>query len=351
MKIYIDGEELSPTVIADAMQTPRYISTNTLDWRENVLGALHAWHNDTGFGYGEPGNGFYNVSTSGTTGFPQRISHSRETIEEAVEGNIELYNLNKHSKIYSLYSPKGIAWSTLAVHLAVKLDCELYIETYKGLDYINRIHTIRPTHTLILPNLWKQMHKHPKWETLDYSSVDTLIIGSDFTPKGSMEELRTHGANKVYNVYGSSEVPPAWLISEYENEYSSSLLPKGISLKIEDDCIVAKWSTQNEYWHSNDLVEGTLDRFKLKGRKHNMFKQNTERVYPEQIEKSAVEYGADLSLCQQVGVNCILHYTGNMYEDEVKQTWSHIPRFRLKKVDEIKVDDNLKKIIRTQSFK
>jgi predicted small metal-binding protein len=81
-----------------------------------------------------------------------------------------------------------------------------------------------------------------------------------------------------------------------------------------------------------------------------MFKQNTERVYPEQVEKSAVQYGATLALCQQIGINCVLHYTGDVDENKVKDIWSHIPRFRLKKVAEIKVDDNLKKVIRTQQF-
>jgi hypothetical protein len=82
-----------------------------------------------------------------------------------------------------------------------------------------------------------------------------------------------------------------------------------------------------------------------------MFKQDTVRVYPEQIEKAAVAAGADLALCQQVGNHCVLHYTGNISNmiDFVEQH-RYIPRFRLRAVNEIAIDDNLKKIIRTQTF-
>jgi hypothetical protein len=40
-----------------------------------------------------------------------------------------------------------------------------------------------------------------------------------------------------------------------------------------------------------------------------------------------------------------------MDERAVEERYMDIPRFRMKKVDEIKVDDNLRKIIRTQKFK
>ena len=82
-----------------------------------------------------------------------------------------------------------------------------------------------------------------------------------------------------------------------------------------------------------------------------MFKQNTVRVYPEQIEKAAVAAGAELALCQQVGNQCVLHYTGNIKDMKLfNDIYKYIPRFRLRAVDHIAVDNNLKKIIRTQTF-
>ena len=352
MKVYIDGEELSSVAITRKLKEhPEYQKTNTAEFEPNILGALHNWKHGLGYGYGEEGQGFVNVTTSGTTGYPQRIAHSRETIQQVVESNIKLLELNSNSKILSMYSPRGIAWTVLSVYLAAELDCELYIESYKGIGYVDRVHTIRPTHTLLLPNVWKALHKHRKWETLDYSSVDTLMLGSDFTPEGALDELRQHGPRKVYNVYGSTEVPPIVLCSEEENIYTKDSIPEGCEVKLHNTQICAKWSTQDKFWVSGDCVEGTIDRFTLNGRVPNMFKQDTFRVYPEQVEKTAVALGAELALCQQVNNKCILHYTGSIDERELEMRWSQVPRFRIRKVNEIKVDDNLKKIIRTQVFK
>jgi acyl-coenzyme A synthetase/AMP-(fatty) acid ligase len=310
---------------------------------------LYSWQHNSGYSYGYQGNKFLNLSTSGTTGFPQQVGHSRETIKQVVDSNIKILGLDKNSKILSYYSPRGIAFSVLSVYLALKLDCELYIETFKGIDYVNRIHEIRPTHTLLLPNLWKTLHKHPKWKTLDYSSVDTLITGSDFTPAGMLDELRGHGPRKVYNVYGSTEVPPIVLYSEEENTYTADSIAPGAEVSIVDEQICCKWSSQPTAWISGDCVEGDINRFTLNGRVPNMFKQDTVRVYPEQIEKAAVAAGADLALCQQVGNHCVLHYTGNILNmANFVEQHRYIPRFRLRAVNEIAVDDNLKKIIRTQ---
>lgn len=350
MKIFINGEQISDRFIQDyCLNNPVDCYIDKPDLYQNVLKLLHNWYWNSGYSYGYRGNKFLNLSTSGTTGFPQHIGHSRETIEQAVDANIKILGLDKKSKILSYYSPRGIAFSVLSVYIALKLNCELYIETFRGIDYVNRVHEIRPTHTLLLPNLWKTLHRHDKWKTLDYSSCDTVITGSDFTPHGMLDELREHGASKVYNVYGSTEVPPIVLYSEEENTYTADSIAPGVELDIINNQICCKWSSQSDMWISGDCVEGNKDRFTLNGRMLNMFKQDTVRVYPEQIEKAAVAAGAELALCKQVGNQCILHYTGNINDMALfVEQHRHIPRFRLRAVNKIEVDDNLKKIIRTQ---
>ncbi len=352
MKLYINGDQVSEQWISDYLiSNPVDCYSDTTDLEQNTLKLMHNWYWQNGYSFGYRGDKFLNLTTSGTTGYPQNIGHDKEVIEQAVDSNIKILDLNKNSKILSYYSPRGIAFSVLNVYLALKLDCELYLESFKGIGYVNRIHTIRPTHTLILPNVWKMLHKHPKWQRLDYSSVDRLITGSDFTPEGMLDELRQHGPNKVYNVYGSTEVPPMVLYSEEENTYTKDNIAPGAELDIVNGQIACKWSSQSNIWLSGDCVDGDRNRFTLNGRMPNMFKQDTVRVYPEQIEKSAVAAGAELALCQQVGNHCVLHYTGNIKDlKEFNEKHRSIPRFRLRAVNKIEVDDNLKKIIRTQTF-
>ena len=352
MKIFIDGEQISQQWISDyTLSSPVDCYSDKPDWEQNVLKLLHNWYSQSGYSYGHRGDKFVNLSTSGTTGFPQHIGHTKETIEQVVDANIKTLGLDKNSKILSYYSPRGVAFSVLSVYLALKLDCELYIETFKGIDYVNRVHEIRPTHTLLLPNVWKTLHNHDKWKTLDYSSLQTVITGSDFTPIGMLDELREHNPGKVYNVYGSTEVPPIVLYSELENTYTTDSIVPGAEVDIVNGQIACKWSSQDNIWISGDCVDGDRNRFTLHGRKHNMFKQNTVRVYPEQIEKAAVAAGAELALCQQVGNQCVLHYTGNIKDMKLfNDNHKYIPRFRLRAVNNIEIDDNLKKIIRTQKF-
>jgi len=352
LNLYINGEKVSKQKISDFI-TSEYVDcySDVPDWEENVLKLLYNWHHNNGYSYGYRGDKFLNLTTSGTTGFPLQIGHSKETIEQAVDANIKILDLDKNSRILSYFSPRGIAFTVLSVYLAKKLDCDLYIESFRGIDYINRIHEIRPSHTLLLPNVWKTLHKHERWKTLDCSSIDKLITGSDFTPYGMLDELRQHNPNKVYNVYGSTEVPPIVLYSEEENTYTAESIAPGAELDIVNNQICCKWSSQSDIWVSGDCVEGDRNRFTLNGRVPNMFKQDTVRVYPEQVEKAAVALGAELALCQQVDNKCVLHYTGSIDNDEkFVEQFAHIPRFRLRSVDEIAVDDNLKKIIRTQTF-
>jgi acyl-CoA synthetase (AMP-forming)/AMP-acid ligase II len=319
------------------------IYVNDSEYSGSVNQLLTAWHTRSG-------PDFLNLTTSGTTGHPKNVSHSRDTIEQVVESNIKVLNLSSTSRIVSLYSPRGIAFTTLSLYIAERLGCNLFIERFTGLGYVDRLNELQPTHTLILPNIWKTLNRHPTWDNLDLRNCDTAITGSDFTPQGMLDELRRHGSNQVYNVYGSTEVPPMVLCSKEENTYTQASVPDGCEVKIQDNQLMCRWSTQTDWWASGDCVEGNLDRFTLKGRVNNMFKQDHVRVYPEQIEKLAVRFGADLALCQQVDNCCVVHYTGSVNSIELAQELGYIPRLRLRQVNEIKLDNNLKKIIRTQTF-
>lgn len=291
------------------------------------------------------------VTTSGTTGHPKTVQHSHELLQQVTRANIETIGHHKDSKLFSIMNPRGIGYTSLMVYVAIETGCDLYIEDFNFSTYVDRLNTVKPTFTIIPPNIWRALHKRPKWQELDLSSIETCVMGGDFTPIGALEELRTHGAQRVVNLYGSTEVPPSIMFSEEENTYSIEDTSPNCQIAISDrNTLLCKWDEQDEWWDSEDLVEGTLDKFTLKGRERNMFKQDVTRVYPEDVEKIATDNGAELALCRQNGNHADLYFVGNMNIDAVKTLVHYIPRFRVKEVDEIKVDDNLRKIIRNQDF-
>ena len=75
-----------------------------------------------------------------------------------------------------------------------------------------------------------------------------------------------------------------------------------------------------------------------------------DRVYPEQLEKVAVDSGADLALCQKVNHQCVIYYTGNMNEKDFVSKHQCAYEVVPKKVSCIEVDDNLRKVKRNQEI-
>lgn len=289
------------------------------------------------------------VSTSGTTGHPKTVHHSKELIKQISEFNTEWFGLDSRSIMFQLYSPRGIAFTTMSLYPALLADCDLYIETEVGIKYIDRINEIKPTHTLVLPNVYKVLNQHRKWKDIDYSSCKQVLMGSDYTPKGALQELRSKGAQKVYNVYGATEVPPNVFMSEQEDVYGNIQSPL-IDYQIKDNELWVKYKLQDDWWQSGDLVEPCENHFKLVGRKLNMFKLGDcgTRVYPEQIEKCVVDAGADLALCRNINDKCIIYYTGTLHKQvDVLQDI----KYTLVNVETLKVDNNLRKIDRTQVIK
>ena len=291
------------------------------------------------------------VTTSGTTGYPKTVEHSHELLQQVVRSNVETLGHHKDSKFFSILNSKGIGYQTMMVYVAVETGCDLYIEDFNFRTYVDRLNTVKPTFMVIAPNIWRALHKRPKWQELDLSNMETCVMGGDFTPSGALEEIRTHGAQRVVNLYGSTEVPPSIMFSEEENVYSIEDTAPNCEIAISDrNTLLCKWSTQDEWWDSEDLVEGDLNTFTLKGRERNMFKQDVTRVYPEDVEKIATDNGAEIALCRQNGNHADLYFVGNMNIEAVKKLMHYVPRFRVKEVNEIKVDDNLRKIIRNQEL-
>jgi acyl-coenzyme A synthetase/AMP-(fatty) acid ligase len=287
------------------------------------------------------------VNTSGTTGHPRTIHHTAESIKKISDYNTDFFELESNSKMLTLFSPKGIAFTTMALYPCRNAGCDLFIET-KVNKYVERVNYIKPTHTVILPSLYNMLSRHKSWEDLDLSSCEHLGIGSDFTPVGALTDFRMKGAKRAYSIYGSTEVPPLVATTESDNHYTWEGINPNIDIELKNSELFVKWKHQTEWWSSGDLVEETNRGFKLVGRKLNMFKLGEcgNRVYPEQVEKVAIELGATRALCRKVNEKCHLYYTGNLNEKALKSTFTF--GLIVKEVMKIKVDDNLRKVKRDQ---
>lgn len=292
-------------------------------------------------------NKFVSVNTSGTTGYPKPVNHTAESITKISDYNTEFFKLKSNSTMLSLYSPRGIAFTTMSLYPCTNVGCDLFIET-KINDYISRMNTIKPTHTLVLPSVYNTFSKHLRWDSLNLSNCEQVLMGSDFTPVAALTDLRMLGAKSAYSVYGSTETPPIIAYTESDNHYTWEGINPNVDLEIRDSQLYVKWKHQDQWWESGDLVEETPRGFNLVGRKLNMFKLGEcgVRIYPEQVEKVAIELGATRALCRKVNEKCYLYYLGDLNIKDFQKTFSF--EVVTKQVDNIEVDDNLRKIKRDQ---
>ena len=295
------------------------------------------------------------VTTSGTTGKPKTYTHSSDLMRKIAEYNAEYFMLDSNSRMMALYNPRGIGFTSMSLYPCAVANCDTYIETTVT-ALPDRIEEVQPTNMLMLPNVWKTWHRHKKWKNLDLSGLKQMQVGSDITPNGLMEDLRARGAQQVNTAYGSTEVPPIIMSTEKQDIYHFNDINPNIDYKFHNHDngsieLYFKYKDQTDWWDSGDLIEITNDgEFALSGRRYNSFKMENcgDRVYPEQIEKVAIENGAILALCRKVHHECIVYYTGDL--DVNNFTKQHQCAYEIKpvKVENIKVDDNLRKIDRNQ---
>lgn len=325
--IYIDGVE--------------YLKSKNDHVKNAVVSYLNDWN--------------ITVSTSGTTGKPKTYTHSSDLMRKIAEHNADYFMLNSNSAMLALYNPRGIGFTSMSLYPCAVASCDVFIETTVS-NYPDRIREINPTHTLVLPNVWKTWHRHKKWKNLDLSNMRQVQVGSDVTPNGMMEDLRSKGAQQVNTAYGSTEVPPLIMSTEKQDIYHFNDINPMIDYKNEnheDGSIewVCKYKDQDEWWYSGDLIEyNNNGEFFFAGRKHNAFKMENcgDRVYPEQIEKVAIESGASLALCRKVHNQCVVYYTGDMNTKMFMKEHMCAYDIVAKKVEHIAVDDNLRKVQRNQ---
>ena len=245
------------------------------DFQEEVDELIERYENKREFVY----------HTSGSTGKPKEIVLSYETMKMSVEENIRIMRITSDSVINNLcIPPTSIAFSCFLVLAAHVSGAKLITKKFSVKSYLEDLQN-GSTHHFIIPAVYRTMSKTKKWKSLDLSSYDVIMTGSDIPPEGIKEDVLSKGAKRFLQIYGSTEVPPAISESEEEKNFGVNVSPL-IDYKIADDGeLFIKWKTQAKYWASGDLVEKIDNGFKMIGRKKNILILNCAHVQPELLEQ------------------------------------------------------------------
>lgn len=174
------------------------------------------------------------------------------------EYNAEFMGIGSKSVMFNMYAPNSIAFTVLGIHPCMLAGCDLYIKTSVK-NYVKDLNEVKPTHTLILPSVYKRIDV----DDLELSNCEQVLVGSDLTPDNSLTFLRMAGAKTAYSVYGSTKTPPIVAFTEADNHYRWENINPNVDIKIVDNQLHIKWSHQDTWWISDDMIEETVTGFKI----------------------------------------------------------------------------------------
>lgn len=272
------------------------------------------------------------VFTSGTTGNPKSVRHSRQDIGAGVHEMIKASEITSTSKLYSDHFMFGIAgliagseWEIPDVNASEKTE-----------QFINGMMELQATHTFLIPLDLVRVVEHVERTKNDVYPIvlpDLQVVASGAAPVlPSLIKKTLHALPniKLLAVYGMTEILPVAMVDAKEKlEYSEQgdylgRISEHVKIKIVDDEIFVSGAGlmlgylgsdniggATQGWHpTGDLgrlnTDGTLT---FLGRKKDMLIRGNTNIYPSLYEPSMSRVDG-VKECAVIGVP-------DMYGDDV----------------------------------
>lgn len=159
------------------------------------------------------------IFTTGTTGEPKGVIHTRDSIDNAIESNTKLLDISKDDVLMNFLPTWTIGTYIYTVPTYLKggkiIHDKFTPEGFK--EYLNQ----KPTITLLIPTMLDMM-KDSGIE-YDLSCVRNVGVGAEQVDKRHLEYVLDLGAKSVTHMYGSSEAIPLSLYNTFYNKEDITL--------------------------------------------------------------------------------------------------------------------------------
>jgi acyl-coenzyme A synthetase/AMP-(fatty) acid ligase len=231
--------------------------------------------------------GFSHIAyTSGTTGYPQRIMHKFDTFVEGASSMVENI-FGNDGPIYCI-SP----WQTNNIASifwlpALMSDRDLVIKKFNPYEWADDIEQFEIGWTIVIPAMHRILKNMKSVQSAKkFSTLKRIGSGANIIDPGTFDFWREKDITP-YTMFGSTEVPACVAFGPEENWLDHK--PIGADWFVDGNNILhLKWSSLNEFWCSNDIVEQN-DRggFRIVGRATTQFKYKDILISPEQQESLA----------------------------------------------------------------
>ncbi len=152
------------------------------------------------------------VYTSGTTGEPKGVMHTRAGMAANVAAAVAAQGLDAGTRVLSvlpLFHVGGLCIQTLpALAVGAKVSLQPRFEPNAWFDAVEQW---RPTTTLLVPAVMKALIEHRRWAAADLSSLAFVNSGSQIVPRLLIDAFHARGV-PVAQVYGATETGPVSIV-------------------------------------------------------------------------------------------------------------------------------------------
>lgn len=253
------------------------------------------------------------IFTTGTTGTPKGVLHDRDSIDNSIELNTDIFGISSDDILLN-YLP---TWTigTYIYTLPTYLKGGTIFHDKFSVDVFKEHLTNNPTTTLLIPTMIDMLIE--SGEVFDLSSFRNIGTGAEEVKYKHLEYLLDSGAKSVTHIYGSSEAIPATLHHTFHSKDELTLGLKEVSTfeyDNRDSLLLSGVSVANSYYGMGEIeLYDSKDNFEIidglyfwKNRTDNIVKKKgwkqvvdrefeiIEKEFPEDLNPSKLVWHRDI---------------------------------------------------------
>lgn len=252
------------------------------DWLKELYAFIDNWFNNSDY---------IEVKTSGSTGLPKAIRHSKRAMLESAAMTCDFLNLQPGMHALLCMNTRSIAGMMMVVR-AIERQMKLIIVPPDG----HPLRTVQDTDihfaAMVPAQAYNSLRTAPEKDKLQL--IEHLIVGGAPVNYALQQEIRQLKGN-VYATFGMTETMSHIAMrrlngAQYSDEYK---LLKGISIETgkDDNLIVYAPYLGNKPLVTNDIVKITgTDSFLWLGRMDHVINCGGFKIYPEKLEERIAPY-------------------------------------------------------------
>jgi len=271
-------------------------------------------HNN-GIVYAEKKDNLYTVIfTSGTTGAPKAVPHTRQACLIGVEQSAKIHTLTSDDVVLSQLPPWSIGGLYLYTLPGLVTGCTVIMEMFSPRRFIDINKTYKPTIGIIVPAMMVALSKVRAWKDFDMSHWRELGFGSTVCPNEMLQSLFDMGVPAMRNLFGCTEthVPMFTHLATPDDPHPLQIhITENYDFKLDRHGVcwikgpsITKGYLNTEtpmdedgYWCTGDVLERKHNLLFYKSRKSDIIKVNSFNVSPIKIENTFIPHPDVTEVC------------------------------------------------------